>query len=148
MWELAGYLKHISRSRKILFFVFLYVEIKKVFKIVLNYGLKASRDNLLKKITLSRASLTKIVLKLTGLMTSPDFSTNKLGGLRKAVQVDETILNFKVKSNRDRSPGNRTDSSCIVQYDRQITRCFAQIIPDKKESTIVPIIALRLQVEV
>ncbi|KCZ79035.1 hypothetical protein H312_03582, partial [Anncaliia algerae PRA339] len=43
-------------------------------------------------------------------------------------------------SHRGRSPENRTDSLCIVEYNGNIKRVFAQIIPNKKQNTLIPII--------
>ncbi|MGL5706893.1 MAG: transposase, partial [Aeromonas sp.] len=73
-------------------------------------------------------------------MPIPDFSNNKLGGPGRIVQIDETMLNFKCKSHRGRSPNNRTDALCVVEVSSGIQRVFATIIPDKKAQTLVPII--------
>ena len=64
----------------------------------------------------------------------------KFGGPDKHVQIDETMLNYKCKSHRGRSPTNRTDALCIVEYNGKITRVFACVIPNKLQSTLVPII--------
>lgn len=45
-----------------------------------------------------------------------------------------------MKSHRSRAPSNKTDSFCIIEYENHITRCFAQVIPNKRETTMVPII--------
>jgi transposase-like protein len=50
------------------------------------------------------------------------------------------MLNYKAKSHRGRSPSNHTDALCIVEAKRSITRVFAKTIPDKKASTLIPII--------
>ena len=67
----------------------------------------------------------------------------KLGGLGKIVNVDETMLNYKCKSHRGRSTLNRTDALCIVECDvvtGHIDKVWAQVIPNKSASTIIPII--------
>ncbi|KCZ79109.1 hypothetical protein H312_03508, partial [Anncaliia algerae PRA339] len=56
------------------------------------------------------------------------------------VQIDETMLNYKCKSHRGRSPQNKTDALCIVEVGNQITRAFATIIENKKSEYIMPII--------
>ncbi len=56
------------------------------------------------------------------------------------VQIDETMLNYKAKSHRGRSPSNKTDSLCIVEVDTRITRAYATVLNDKKVSTLIPII--------
>ncbi|KCZ75610.1 hypothetical protein H311_03410 [Anncaliia algerae PRA109] len=50
------------------------------------------------------------------------------------------MLNYKCKSHRGRSPSNKSDSLCIVEVETKIIGAYFTIIPDKKESTIVPII--------
>ncbi|KCZ78374.1 hypothetical protein H311_00594 [Anncaliia algerae PRA109] len=69
-----------------------------------------------------------------------DFHDNKQAGPHSIVQIDETMLNYKCKSHRGRSPSNKSDSLCIVEVSNKIIRAFATLISDKKESTIVPII--------
>ena len=56
------------------------------------------------------------------------------------VEIDDTMLNYKCKSHRGRSPGNRTDALAIVDFMNQITRAFAFVIQNKMSSTLVPII--------
>jgi transposase-like protein len=82
----------------------------------------------------------KVISKLVSLIPPPDFSNDKLGGPGSIVQIDETMLNYKCKSHRGRSPSNRTDSLCIVEVRNGITRAFACVIPDKTASTLIPII--------
>lgn len=73
-------------------------------------------------------------------MPAPNFVNNKLGGFGKIVQIDETMLNYKCKSHRGRSSENKTDALCIVEVGINIIRVFACTIPDKKSSTLIPII--------
>jgi hypothetical protein len=79
-------------------------------------------------------------------MKAPDYVDNKLGGPGCIVQIDETMLNYKCKSHRGRSPLNKTDSLEIVEVRNHITRVFACIIPNKISSTLIPIIFDKLQV--
>ncbi|KAM0687620.1 hypothetical protein COBT_001137 [Conglomerata obtusa] len=65
-------------------------------------------------------------------ISTTDFQYNKLGGLGKVVQIDETMLNYKAKSHRGRSPNNKTNSLCIEEVDLKITRVYATVIHDKK----------------
>ncbi|KCZ82413.1 hypothetical protein H312_00071 [Anncaliia algerae PRA339] len=53
------------------------------------------------------------------------------------------MLNFRCKSHRGRSPQNRTDALCIIEYDGKITRAFAKIIANKEANTILPIFFLK-----
>ena len=71
----------------------------------------------------------------------PNFNFNKFGGGGLIVQVDETMMNYKCKSHRGRSPLNRTDSLCMVEIrGGKILRCLALVIPDKSSATISQII--------
>ena len=70
----------------------------------------------------------------------PNFTNDKLGGIGKIVQADETMLNYKYKSHRGRSLSNKTDALSIVEFKEEITRVFATVIPDRKATTILPII--------
>ncbi|KCZ75679.1 hypothetical protein H311_03339 [Anncaliia algerae PRA109] len=58
---------------------------------------------------------------------------NKLGGPSNIVQIDETVMNYKSKSHRGRSPLNMTDALCIVEFTDKITKAYATTIFDKKK---------------
>jgi hypothetical protein len=55
-----------------------------------------------------------------------------LGGPGLIVQIDETMLNYKCKSLRGRSPENHTDALCIVEVGEKIQKVWIEIILDKK----------------
>ncbi|MGL6009029.1 MAG: hypothetical protein ACRC1D_06200, partial [Culicoidibacterales bacterium] len=65
------------------------------------------------------------------LMPETDFSTNKLSGPGKVVQIDDTMLNYKCKSHRGHSPSNKTDALVIVEFVDKIKRVFAVCIKKK-----------------
>ena len=73
---------------------------------------------------------------------APDFKENKFCGQGYKVQCDETMMNFKCKSHRDRSPFNITEALCIVYVNSKvhISRAFVELIPHKKAETIIPTI--------
>ncbi|KCZ78688.1 hypothetical protein H311_00279 [Anncaliia algerae PRA109] len=50
------------------------------------------------------------------------------------------MMNYKCKSHRGRSANNKTDAICIIEFSEKIRRVFAKVIPNKKESTLIPII--------
>ena len=106
----------------------------------MKYAARQPQYSIVKSTYVSKNTVKKILRGLVERIPAPDFSLNKLGGRDKVVQIDETMLNFKVKSHRGRAPSNITDSLCMMEYTNRITMCFARIIPDKKEATIVPII--------
>jgi transposase-like protein len=94
----------------------------------------------MRAINASKKTILKIINKFINLMVKPDFRNNKLGGPGVIVQLDETMINFKCKSHRGRASTNKTDAFCIVEFKGCITRAFAVVIPDKKSSTLIPII--------
>ena len=80
--------------------------------------------------------------KLKSWVSEPSLRDNKLNGPGYNVQVNEAMMNYKCKSHIGSSPQNRTDALSIVGVDQNghITRAFAKVIPDKKSTTIIPII--------
>lgn len=126
--------------RKNSFFENFTIPFKSIFKVILGYATRQPRHSIQRGVNLSKPTLLEITNKLIHLIPNVDFSFDKLGGPGKVVQVDETMLNYKCKSHRGRSATNRTDSLCMVEYTDRITRCFAVVIPNKLQTTIVPII--------
>ncbi|KCZ79774.1 hypothetical protein H312_02826 [Anncaliia algerae PRA339] len=45
-----------------------------------------------------------------------------LGGSGSIVKVDKTMLNYKCKSHRGRSSGNKIAAICIVEVENNILR--------------------------
>ncbi|KCZ80992.1 hypothetical protein H312_01597 [Anncaliia algerae PRA339] len=118
--------------RKNSFFDGLNIKMQYVLRILIKYGCRQTRHSIKTNLNISDATIVKVIKKLIGLIPPTDFFENKLGGPGCIVQIDETMLNFKCKSHRGRSPENRTDSLCIVEYNGNIKRVFAQIIPNKE----------------
>ncbi|KAG0439782.1 hypothetical protein DMUE_2191 [Dictyocoela muelleri] len=87
-----------------------------------------------------RLTVENIINKIVNRIPDPDFSSNKMSVMGKIIQVDETMLNYKVKSHRDRFSENKTDALCIIEYENVIKRVFAYLIDNKLELTIVPIL--------
>ena len=77
---------------------------------------------------LSARTIDSIIAKLLELIPKPDFSERKLGGPGKNVQIDETMLNYKCKSHRGRSPTNKTDALCIIETDCVDKNAYACIL--------------------
>ena len=63
---------------------------------------------------------------------APNFSANKLIGPGKNVQVDETMINYKVRSYSGRSPDKRTDALYILDVANGIARVYAYVIRFKR----------------
>ncbi|KAG0439310.1 hypothetical protein DMUE_2518 [Dictyocoela muelleri] len=98
------------------------------------------RCSIINFLNLDNNTVYKIIRKLVEKMPYHDFSENKFRGEVRIVQIDETMLNFKVKSHRGRSPQNRTDELAIIEYDEGIKCVFACTIDAKTEEYIVLII--------
>ena len=116
-------------------------EAKTILKVIFRYCGGQQQSSIIATIAISRPTYDKILSKLIGLMAIDNRKEPKLGGPLCIVQVDETMLNYKCKSNRGRSSTNRTDGICIVEVrSSAITRVWAEIIPNKSISTMLPII--------
>jgi transposase-like protein len=136
----TNYKKYLS-IRLNSFFENFKIEIKVVLQIIIRYASKTSRNSMTRYFgQLNKNYVTKVIKNLIDRMPHPDYTDNKLGGPGLIVQVDETMLNYKCKSHRGRSPTNRTDALCIIEYAQNITRVFASVISDKTSATMIPII--------
>lgn len=112
-----------------------------ILRIILRYASGTPKHAIIQYLLpLERKFVYRICGKLTERIPEPNFESNKLGGFGKVVQVDETMLNFKCKSHRGRSPTNRTDSISIIEFGSFTTRVFAKVIPNKESATLIPII--------
>lgn len=63
-----------------------------------------------------------------------------LGGPYTEVQVDETMISFKGKNHRGLNPVNKTWALCITDNSTTPSLGYVEIIPDKKATTLLPII--------
>ncbi|KCZ78859.1 hypothetical protein H311_00095 [Anncaliia algerae PRA109] len=99
------------------------------------------QEKILEKLNVSYSVYRKIINKVI-LKISENNLINliKFGGFGCLVEIDETMMNFKVKSHRGRSPSIKTDALCFVEFNEKITKCFATCIPNKKSETILPLI--------
>ena len=137
---------HCDRYRKMVsirknsFFNNFNVSLLTIIKILIRWACNQPQHSIIQNLGINSRTYKKIIRKFMELVDFYDLKENKLGGAGKIVQVDETSLNFKVKSHRGRSPINKTDALCIVEFDTRISRAFACVISDKKASTILPII--------
>lgn len=134
-----SYKKYFS-VRESSFFSGFNISMQAIMLILLRYTARTPRYVIKRSSLLGDTTIKNILRKLNNLIPNTDFKDNKLGGIGKIVQVDETMLNFKCKSHRGRSSNNRTDALCIVEVNNSISKVFAQIIPNKEASTIIPII--------
>lgn len=135
----VSYKKYFS-LREGSFFSGFNISMQSIMLILLRYVARTPRYVIKGSSRLGETTIKNILRKLNNLIPITNFMNDKLGGIGKIVQVDETMLNFKCKSHRGRSPNNRTDALCIVEVNNGISRAFAQIIPNKEANSIIPII--------
>lgn len=110
-------------------------------RIICRYACNTQRFSINRSFDIAENTILKVINALVSKMPTPNFVDNKLGGPGFIVQIDETMLNYKCKSHRGRSPSNYTDALCIVEVkDGHVTRAYACVIPNKAASTTLPII--------
>lgn len=131
--------KYVS-IRKNSFFSGFKASFQEILNILFLYACRVQKFSIVLMLPKCEPTIRKVIDKLIRKIPECDFSQNKLGGLGKIVQIDETMMNYKCKSHRGRSSENRTDSLCMVETDGKITRAFAVVIPNKKAETILPFI--------
>lgn len=99
--------------------------------------------SIVKTLDISEPSLRKLKNNLIPKMAYENTQMGKLGGIGHFVQIDETMMNFSCKSHRGRSASNRNDAICIVEIStttNKIVRAWAELLPNKCKTTILPII--------
>ncbi|KCZ76675.1 hypothetical protein H311_02322 [Anncaliia algerae PRA109] len=64
-----------------------------------------------------------------------------LGGVGSIVNIDETMINHKVKAHRGRAPHNQTWLLCIVDCSFIPARGYCSIFENRSAATILPIIS-------
>lgn len=120
-------------------------KITDILRVLAKFSNEVLQKSIISSMSSIKASTVRtIVRKLVEAIPVPNFTNDKLGGFTKIVQADETMMNYKCKSHRGRSPYNRTDALVIVEVVDKVTRVFARVIPDKKADTILPIICAQV----
>jgi hypothetical protein len=114
------------------FFESLGKDIHVIIKVILRWSGKQNQISILKTVAISKPLIRKVFKMLIQKMNLSNEMGRKLGGPGTVVQADETMMNFKCKSHRGRSPENKTYALCIVECAPHITRVWAQTIPNKK----------------
>ena len=104
------------------------LDVRIILNIICKFSLKVPRHCIINSVKLSRTVVYKVIDGIIDKMSKPDFFTDKLGGPDKTIQIDETMLNYKCKSHRGRSPTNKTDVLCIVEIAEKITRDLQNVL--------------------
>lgn len=116
------------------------ISIVYILRVIIKYSCRVQRFSINNSLDLSEKTIRNIINNLISKIPFMTFENNKLGGPNIVVQIDETMLNYKCKSHRGRSPNNKTDAICIIEFSDKIERVFACVIPNKKSETMIPII--------
>ncbi|KCZ79769.1 hypothetical protein H312_02852 [Anncaliia algerae PRA339] len=87
--------------------------------IIVRYSTRQPFYSIKSSMSVSESTIEVALKALVSEFPSPDFANNKLGCPRKIVQIDETMLNFRCKSHLGRSLLNRTDSLCILKFEKK-----------------------------
>lgn len=132
--------KEYSSLRKTTFFEGLRLPLITIMKIIIQYASRIPRFSITAYSIICKKTILKIIERIIQRIPAPDFSENKLGGFNRNVQIDETMLNYKCKNHRGRSPTNKTDALCIIEMQGLIIRVFAKMIPNKKAETLITLI--------
>ena len=88
------------------------ISLREILLVIIKYIKKSPRHAIIKSLNLDAKTIRKTLKKPISLIPKNNFNENKLGGPGFTVQIDETMLNFKCKSHRGRSPTNSTDALC------------------------------------
>ncbi|KAG0436455.1 hypothetical protein DMUE_4215 [Dictyocoela muelleri] len=126
----ASYKKYKS-IRKNSFFNDFDCDLRFIFKEFIMYAAMMPIFSIKNYLRRGRRIIERIIKCLVNFILEPDYSDNKLGGVGRFVQIDETMLSYKCKSHRGRSSTNRTDTLCIVEVINGISMVFGKLIPDK-----------------
>ncbi|KCZ77812.1 hypothetical protein H311_01171, partial [Anncaliia algerae PRA109] len=111
-----------------------------VFEILIRWFNGVTRQSIYNDLRIDHKTINKVINSFLERCGSFDFTEDKLGGCSSIVQIGETMLNYKCKSLRRRSPLNKKDALVIFEFREKITRAFAVVILNKKKSATLPII--------
>ena len=86
--------------------------------------IQSALNSILKQIEIDPNSYRKIILCFIDIIMKYCTDIKKFGGKQKIALFDETVLNFKNLSHRERSLENKTICLCIPGHVTFITRVF------------------------
>lgn len=118
------------------------ISAKTIYKIILYWSNGLIQRNILRFVNIGRNTLS-ILRKFIISRISKYFENNpiQLGGVGTVVNVDETMINHKVKSHRGRSPRAQTWLLCITDSSFIPSRGFCCIVENRSASCLIPIIS-------
>lgn len=123
------------------FFANFSLDLQEILKAIYFWSTSSLQSDILKHVDINKNVLTKLKSLLIAEIRNY-YSRNPiiLGGPGKIVQIDETMLNHKIKAHRGRGPKHQCWALCIVDCSFKPSKGFATIIKDKSKDTILPII--------
>ena len=115
---------------------------KTMYKVLLYWANDVSQKDILRLVDIGRTTLSKL-RKLIVSKISKYFNTNPLtlGGPGCIVQIDETMINHKIKTHRGRVPRQQVWILCIVDTSFTPSRGFCCLIENRTASYLLPIIS-------
>lgn len=119
------------------------IDILLIYKYCIYWSNFMKQVDILKYVNMDRKIAIKIRKELIGNIKRY-FVKNpiRLGGPGAIVQVDETKLNFNVKSHRGRGPKDAVWALCIVDTTFSPARGYVQIVTNRTKSVLIPIIKM------
>lgn len=127
--------------RKDSFFENTHASLKEYMKAIYFWSKGTISANILKHVKIRRSALLKLTNKLAEYVKK-FFEKNiiRLGGPGVVVQIDETMLNHKIKAHRGRAPKKQTWALGIVDCSTNPGRGIFKIIEKKSAEEIMPLI--------
>lgn len=117
------------------------VDLKEVVKSIYFWSTGMKQSDILIHVELGKMSMLKLKkLLCANIKTYYNENPIILGGPDRLIQVDETMINHKVKAHRGRGPKEQCWVLCIVDCSYSPAKGYACIIKDKSRSTVLPII--------
>ena len=96
---------------------------------------------ILEDIVISKPTLIKIFKEIRAKITRYyEINPFKLGGPNKTCQIDESLFCHKPKYHRGRASNSQIWVFGIVDTSFVPVKCFLKVVPDRKSSTLIPII--------
>lgn len=122
------------------------VSCKKIFMILYMYSAGLQVCDILKVVNVSKSTAQKLIAHIEPkIVDHIDNNFPMLGGQGIVVQIDETKLNFNVKSHRGRGPTTQSWALCICDTSYTPARGFVVPVNNRSTNTILPIIRSKVR---
>lgn len=118
------------------------ITVEKFMKILIYWSQGLNQSEILKLVHISRPTLGKV--RLLFLKKIEEYFLKnpiQLGGPNAIIHVDETMLTYKVKSHRGRSPRSQVWALACVDTSFSPAKGFLKIVENRSKEVLLPIIA-------